>query len=81
MLNSPGPYATIVWQGGDDPELIAEAIETCPVDCIHYVSREDLVILEMERIERENSLDFNSYGSFKLGFTGQTNAVCQSAGK
>jgi len=73
--------ARVFSQGGDDPELIAEAIETCPVDCIHYVSREDLVILEMERIERENSLDFNSYGSFKLGFTGQTNAVPETKAK
>ena len=29
-------------QDGDSPELIQEAIETCPVDCIHWVAFDDL---------------------------------------
>ena len=41
--------ARVFNQAGDDDELIAEAIESCPVNCIHYVSFEDLVILEEER--------------------------------
>mmetsp|Transcript_20475 Transcript_20475/g.65996 ORF Transcript_20475/g.65996 Transcript_20475/m.65996 type:complete len:318 (+) Transcript_20475:103-1056(+) len=36
-------------QGGDDPEVIAEAIECCPVNCINYVDYENLEILEKER--------------------------------
>jgi len=41
--------ARVFSQGTDDPELVEEAIDTCPVDCISYVSFEDLVILESER--------------------------------
>ena len=33
-------------QDGDSDELIQEAIDTCPVDCIDWVSFEDLVKLE-----------------------------------
>jgi ferredoxin len=37
-------------QGTDDPDLIQEAIDCCPVNCIWYVDLEDLVILETERV-------------------------------
>ena len=37
-------------QHGDSEDLIAEAIDSCPVNCIHYTSHEDLVILETERL-------------------------------
>ena len=33
-------------QDGDSTELIQEAIDTCPVDCIHWVSYEELPALE-----------------------------------
>ena len=33
-------------QDGDSEELIQEAIDTCPVDCIDWVSFEDLIKLE-----------------------------------
>ncbi|WP_413389164.1 ferredoxin [Prochlorococcus marinus] len=33
-------------QDGDSEDLIQEAIDTCPVDCIDWVSFEDLVKLE-----------------------------------
>ena len=33
-------------QDGDSDELIQEAIDTCPVDCIDWVSFEDLINLE-----------------------------------
>ncbi|GAB0491494.1 hypothetical protein MMPV_002748 [Pyropia vietnamensis] len=36
-------------QDGDDPETVAMAIDTCPVNCIYYVSYDDLVTLEKER--------------------------------
>lgn len=42
-----------VWsQGGDSPDVIDEAVNTCPVDCIYYVSVEDLETLEKERDAR-----------------------------
>jgi ferredoxin len=36
-------------QDGDSAELIQEAIETCPVDCIHWVDYTELSQLEEER--------------------------------
>lgn len=36
-------------QGGDDPEVVLEAIDCCPVNCISFVDLDDLIILETER--------------------------------
>mmetsp|Transcript_2216 Transcript_2216/g.5125 ORF Transcript_2216/g.5125 Transcript_2216/m.5125 type:complete len:273 (-) Transcript_2216:69-887(-) len=36
-------------QGGDSDETVQEAVSTCPVDCIWYVSWDDLITLESER--------------------------------
>lgn len=36
-------------QDGDSEETIQEAIDTCPVDCIHWIPYEDLKQLEAER--------------------------------
>ena len=36
-------------QGADDPEIVLEAIDSCPVNCISFVDHADLVILENER--------------------------------
>ena len=33
-------------QDGDNPEIIQEAVDTCPVDCIHWVKFEELDNLE-----------------------------------
>lgn len=41
--------ARVFSQWGDDDETIEIAIETCPVDCIHYVPYEELVRLEIDR--------------------------------
>jgi ferredoxin len=62
--------ARVFAQGGDFDELIAEAIDSCPVNCIHYVSREDLVTLETERAQKKVTI--NNYGNFKRAFTGGT---------
>ncbi len=35
-----------VRQDGDIPDILQEAIDTCPVDCIHWVKFEDLEDLE-----------------------------------
>ncbi|SRR5579883_213679 len=39
----------VVRQDGDSEELIQEAIDTCPVDCIHWVNYLELTQLEAER--------------------------------
>lgn len=41
--------ARVYDQAGDSEDLVQEAIDSCPVNCIHYVSHEDLVTLEQER--------------------------------
>mmetsp|Transcript_47156 Transcript_47156/g.116716 ORF Transcript_47156/g.116716 Transcript_47156/m.116716 type:complete len:345 (+) Transcript_47156:146-1180(+) len=41
--------ARVYQQDGDSDDTIQEAIDSCPVNCIHYVSYEDLVTLEQER--------------------------------
>ncbi len=32
----------VIRQNGDDVDIVQEAIDTCPVDCIHWVDFEDL---------------------------------------
>lgn len=39
----------VVRQDGDSEEIIQEAIDTCPVDCIHWVNYTELKTLEEER--------------------------------
>ena len=41
--------ARVVRQDGDQEELIQEAIDTCPVNCIHWVDYTKLKNLEEER--------------------------------
>ena len=36
----------VIRQNGDDVDIVQEAIDTCPVDCIHWVDFEDLDKLE-----------------------------------
>ena len=38
--------ARVMRQNGDDIEVVKEAIDTCPVDCMHWVDFEDLDRLE-----------------------------------
>ena len=40
-------------QDGDSTETIQEAIDTCPVDCIHWVSYEELPELEEQTRHQE----------------------------
>jgi ferredoxin len=40
-------------QDGDSTERIQEAIDTCPVDCIHWVSYEELPELEEQTRSQE----------------------------
>lgn len=39
----------VVRQDGDTEEIVQEAIDTCPVDCIHWVDYTELKKLEEER--------------------------------
>lgn len=39
----------VIRQDGDSEEVIQEAIDTCPVDCIHWVDYTELKQLEQER--------------------------------
>lgn len=39
----------VIRQDGDSAEVIQEAIDTCPVDCIHWVDYTELKKLEEER--------------------------------
>jgi ferredoxin len=39
----------VIRQDGDSEEMIQEAIDTCPVDCIHWVDYTELKKLEEER--------------------------------
>ena len=48
----------VVRQNGDSLEIVQEAIDTCPVDCIHWVDFEDL-----ERLDKSLNRDmFQSLG-------------------
>lgn len=40
-------------QDGDSTEIIQEAIETCPVDCIHWVPFEELDSLRSQLADME----------------------------
>lgn len=40
-------------QDGDSTETIQEAIDTCPVDCIHWVSYEELPELQEQTLQQE----------------------------
>ena len=40
-------------QDGDSTETIQEAIDTCPVDCIHWVAYEELPLLEQELTKQD----------------------------
>ncbi|KAL9190726.1 hypothetical protein ACHAXT_000432 [Thalassiosira profunda] len=50
--------ARVFQQWGDDEETIEVAIQTCPVDCIHYVPYDELKRLEIER--RDQNINFKA---------------------
>ena len=50
--------ARVFQQWGDTDETIQIAIETCPVDCIHYVPYDELVSLEVDR--RGQNINFKA---------------------
>ncbi|MEM6835437.1 MAG: ferredoxin [Cyanobacteria bacterium P01_C01_bin.120] len=44
--------ARVIRQDGDPEEVIQEAIDTCPVDCIHWTDYTEIKNLERERQEQ-----------------------------
>ncbi|MEO1619931.1 MAG: ferredoxin [Cyanobacteria bacterium J06632_3] len=44
--------ARVIRQDGDAEALIQEAIDTCPVDCIHWVDYTELRELERDRVNQ-----------------------------
>ena len=45
----------VIRQDGDSIERIQEAIDTCPVDCIHWVDFEHLIDLRQRQLETARS--------------------------
>ena len=69
------PYlgrARVFQQWGDDDETIQIAIETCPVDCIHYVPYEELKSLEVDRRGQNinNQARLVNQGEYRSGANG-----------
>jgi len=58
MMEDEHGRARVYQQQGDADSVISEAIETCPVNCIHYVPWPELVSLEARR--RNQVIDFFS---------------------
>lgn len=58
FMHSEHGRARVFQQWGDDDETIQIAIETCPVDCIHYIPYPELVALEKDR--RNQNINFKA---------------------
>lgn len=58
FMHSEHGRARVFQQWGDDDETIQIAIETCPVDCIHYIPYDELVELEKDR--RSQNINFKA---------------------
>lgn len=67
--------ARVFSQWGDDDETIQIAIETCPVDCIHYVPYEELVKLEVERRGQNINFKARLVSQAEYGGLGLSNKV------
>jgi ferredoxin len=61
--------ARVFQQWGDDDETIKVAIETCPVDCIHYVPYDELKQLEIGRRDQNinNKARLVNQGEYSSG--------------
>lgn len=57
-MDSEFGRAKAVRQDGDSPDVIQEAIDTCPVDCIHWVEFEELEGLQ----EQLDSMELQNLG-------------------
>eukprot|EP00210_Caulerpa_lentillifera_P004250 g4054.t1 len=75
--------ARVVHQWGDDKELIREAIDMCPVDCIYIVMKKQLALLEfvMKTCEREDAAILARRRSGNMGSAPSKNSPFTRAGK
>jgi ferredoxin len=53
VVESDWGRSRAIRQDGDSTERIQEAIDTCPVDCIHWVAYEALPELEQQLLQQE----------------------------
>lgn len=53
LVESRWGRSRAIRQDGDSTERIQEAIDTCPVDCIHWVAYEDVPALEARLQQQE----------------------------
>jgi ferredoxin len=53
VVESEWGRSRAIRQNGDSTERIQEAIDTCPVDCIHWVAYEQLPALEEQLRQQE----------------------------
>jgi hypothetical protein len=58
LMDDEHGRARVFQQWGDDDETIQIAIETCPVDCIHYIPYDELERLEVDR--RGQNINFKA---------------------
>ena len=49
QMTEPYGVAQVVQQGGDSEDVVEEAIDCCPNDCIHFCTRSELEVLEEHR--------------------------------
>ncbi|MFN9661498.1 MAG: ferredoxin [Cyanobacteriota bacterium] len=49
VVEAEGGRSRVIRQDGDSTDRIQEAIDTCPVDCIHWVAYEQLPELQRQR--------------------------------
>jgi ferredoxin len=72
--------ARVFQQWGDDEDTIAVAIQTCPVDCIHYVPYDELVKLEVERRGQNINFKARLVSQAEYGGVGSSHMVGSAAG-
>jgi len=58
--------AHVMQQGGDQQDVISEAVDVCPADCIHPCSRADLEVLEEYRELYQNDMMAKFYHGSRL---------------
>ena len=72
--------ARVFQQWVDGNQLIQTAIETCPVDCIHYVSYPELKRLEIERAGLQINYKARLVGSDGLTSSSDTTGMQDISG-
>lgn len=77
-MNDEYGRARVFNQAGDSEDIVLEAIDTCPVDCIHFVSWEELITQETVR-DRDDREPIN-YKARLVGGDGASKAAPMLSG-